>query len=205
MGHAVNGPRVEELTDLAEANEVLAAAFWTDPMTRTLLGNDRRNLRTVYDLVVPLMLRNPGSILFGIRDEGGLASVAVCQGPGKEMPVLPMLIRGLPLAWRIGLRQVRTLMRFDKDMRKHSPLRKHQMRLAILGTRPDAFGRGYGAALLKRIDEHTLSQDLPNVYLEADRNGYPRRLYERHGYRVQKEFQSVAGAIVVMVKPLPTQ
>ena len=101
----------------------------------------------------------------------------------------------------LGPRRTRLLIRFDAELRKHSPLRQDQLRLAILGTRPDAFGRGYGAALLKRVDEHAVSRNLPCVYLEAASQGYPRRLYERHGYRVEKEFECVAGPVIVMVKP----
>jgi GNAT superfamily N-acetyltransferase len=198
----VDEPKIEVLTDLAEANDVLAAAFWTDPPTRALFTDGPAGLRAVYDLVVPMMLKDPASILLGVRDEHGLASVAVCQGPNTDVPLLPILIKGLPLLWRLGLRSTRLLLRFHRDLERHSPLRPGELRLAILGTRPDAFGRGYGAALLKRIDAHAVSHGLTRTYLEASRDGYPRRLYERHGYHVIKEFESVAGPIVVMLNPL---
>ncbi|MBN1342830.1 MAG: GNAT family N-acetyltransferase [Phycisphaerae bacterium] len=193
---------IEVLTDTREATAVLAAAFAQDPAMIELFGDDVSNFRGVYDLVVPRMLGNPDSVLLGIRDDQGLVSAAVCQGPGKDPPQLPMLIRGLPMLWRLGPRRVRLLLRFDAQLRKHSPLRSDQLRLAILGTRPDAFGRGYGSALLRRIDEHARARGLGHVYLEAAKDGYQMRLYEKHGYRVEKSFDSVGGPVVVMAKPL---
>jgi len=201
----MDAPPIEVLSDLAEANDVLAAAFSTDPDTRRILGDDVRHLRTMYDLIVPEMLKNPDSILLGIRDGDGLGSVAVCQGPGKDMSFWPIVIRGLPLAFRLGWRRTRVLIQFDREFKEHSPLRPDQLRLGILGTRPDVFGRGYGTALLTRIDEHVVSRGLVGVYLEAARDGYPRGIYERHGYLVEKEFASVAGPVVVMAKPLTTE
>ncbi len=195
-------PDIRVLTDLPAACEVLTAAFSTDPGTRELIGDRTEALRRLYDMVVPMMLVNPDAILLGAYDDEGLASVAVCQGPGKDLPLLPMIVRGLPLAWRLGWRRTRMLVRFFRAFEAGSPLRKDQLRLAILGTRPDAFGRGHGAALLQRVDQRARERGLPAVYLEAARDGYPRKLYERHGYRVEKEFDTVAGAIVVMVNSL---
>ncbi len=195
-------PRIETFEETDQACAVLTAAFATDPGVQGIFGDDHRSLRCLYDLVVPPMLRNPHSVLLGIRDDEGLASVAVCQGPGKEPPLLPMLIRGAPLMWRLGLRRVRKVLQFDRALREHSPLSTEWLRLAMLGTRPDVFGRGYGAALLRAIDDHARKEGLPSIYLEADAKGYPRRLYDRHGYRVTKEFETIAGPAIVMVKQL---
>jgi ribosomal protein S18 acetylase RimI-like enzyme len=201
----MDGPQVEVLTDVTEATDVLTDAFLTDRATRDLVAGDRRSLRRLYELMVPMMLRNPDSILLGIRDERGLASVAVCQGPGKDISLLKMTFLGFPLWWRMGRRRVGILWRFGVALHRHSPLRPNHLRLAILGTRPDAFGRGYGAALLKRIEQHAVSRNLHSTYLEADADGYPRRLYERHGYRVEKQFDTEIGSVIVMVKPLHSE
>jgi len=199
----MSSPKIEVLTDLDEACEVLAAAFSVDHAVREILKMDQGHLRPLYRMWVPLILKNPFSILFGIRDEQkDLASVAVCQGPGPEIPFWQSVVRGLPLAWHLGWRRTRLLIRLDKDVRRHSPLRPGHLRLVILGTRPEAFRRGYGSALLRRVDEHARSCGLAHVYLEADSHGQPKRLYQRHGYQTVKQFPSIGGSIDIMVKDL---
>lgn len=195
-------PVIEELADLDEATEVLTAAFSTAPVPRRLFGDDLKALRALYTATVPLMLENPGSILLGLRDERGLASVAVCEGPGKETPLWRLVILGVPLTWRLGLRRMLFLKRFNRDLCAHSPLRPDQLHLYLIGTRPEAFGRGYGSALLERIHEHAISVNLSGVYLETARDGRSRRFYERHGYRVEKDFDCIAGPNIVMTKSL---
>ena len=201
----MNVPTIEALTDLEPAFDVLAAAFSTDPGVRRVLGDGIGNLHALYALVVPEMLKNPDAVMLGIRDEQGLASAAVCQGPGKDLSALVMLVRGLPLAWRLGLRRTRVLLRFVQELDEHSPLREDQLRLAILGTRPDAFGRGYGTALLRAVDQHAIDRGLKAVYLEADNGHYPMKLYERFGYHTEKVFDSVAGPVALMVKPVSNE
>lgn len=199
----MNAPPIETLTDYDAACEVLAAAFATDPNVRRTLGDNVSDLRALYALVVPEMLKNPDAILLGIRDERDLVSVAVCQGPGKDLSTWVMLVRGLPVMWRLGLRKTRFLLRLARQLEEHSPLREDQLRLAILGTRPDAFGHGYGTALLKAVDQHAIDRGLKGVYLEADDGHYPMKLYERFGYHTEKVFDSVAGTVAVMAKPAP--
>jgi len=198
----VSEPKVEVIKDLSEAYDVLADAFSVDRAAREVLGLGPRHLRALYEMWVPLLLRNPGSIVMGIRDEKGLASVAVCQGPGREPPLWRELLGGLPLVWRLGWHRMRLLMRLDQDFRRNSPLRPEHLRLTILGTRPAAFRRGYGSALLKRVDHHALACNLTKVYLEADSNGQPKQLYLRHGYMTVKQFDTFAGSVDVMVKML---
>jgi GNAT superfamily N-acetyltransferase len=193
---------VEVLTDLTEAVDVLAAAFSVEKAVREVFKMDQQHLRMLYKMWVPTLLKNLGSIVFGIRDGKGLASVAVCQGPGPEPPLWRMTIKGLPMLWRLGLRRCLLLSRLDSDFRHFSPLRPAHIRLVILGTRPDAFRRGYGGALLKRVNEHALSCGFTKVYLEADSEGRPKRLYQRHGYKTIDQFKSVAGPIDIMVKYL---
>lgn len=195
-------PQVEVLTDLAEANEVLTAAFLTDPGVDKLLGRDGACLRKLYDLIVPRMLRDPDSILLGVRNERGLASVAVCQGCSRQIPLWRMAIPALPMIWGMGLRRTRRMLKFGKELDENSPLRPGNLRLAILGTRPDAFGCGYGTALLRRLEQHALSRGLTAVYLEAASHHYPKRLYERHGYQTVKRFDTIAGSVDLMVKSL---
>jgi ribosomal protein S18 acetylase RimI-like enzyme len=194
--------KIEVLTDLTEAIGVLAAAFSVEKAVREVFKMDQQHLRMLYRIWVPTLLKNLGSIVFGIRDGKGLAGVAVCQGPGPEPPFWKMTVNGLPMLWRLGLRRCLLLSRLDSDFRLHSPLRPAHIRLAILGTRPDAFHRGYGSALLKRVSEHTLSCGFTKVYLEADSEGRPKRLYQKHGYKTVDQFKSVAGPIDIMVKNL---
>jgi GNAT superfamily N-acetyltransferase len=195
-------PTIEVLKDLPEACDTLAAAFSVERAVREVLGMGPQHLAALYRMWVPLLLENPASALFGIRDEQGLASVAVCQGPGRELPWWREAIRGLPMLRRLGWQRCRLLMRFSSDFRQHSPLRPGHLRLAILGTRPEAWRRGYGSALLGRVDQHALACDLTRVYLEADSDGDPKRLYERHGYKTLDQFSSFAGPIDIMVKTL---
>lgn len=197
MEHA----RVEVLTDVAEACDVLTAAFMTDTAVTEMFGGDEPSLRAVYNFIVPLMLKDSDSIMLGVRDGGGLACVAVCQGPTNDVPVWRMILAGLPIIWRMG-RRVRRLVRFGMEMERESPLRPGCLRLAFLGTRPDAFGRGYGSLLLHRLEEHALSRGIRSVYLEAETDHYPHKLYEKRGYRTDKHFECVAGPVDVMVKSL---
>ncbi len=193
-------PSIEIPTDLPEVCEVLAQAFSVERAVREVFRLDVSQLRAMYTMYVPLLLENPGSIMFGVRSEQRLASVAVCQGPGREPPFWQELLKGLPILWRLGWRRCRLLMRLDRQFRQHSPLRPDHLRLVILGTRPEAFRRGYGSALLKRVDEHARSIGLNRVYLEADSHGGPKRLYLRHGYETVKQFDTPAGSIDIMVK-----
>ncbi len=198
-------PTLEHITALGEANEVLTEAFATDRPTRELFAQDLRALRMAYDLIVPIILKNPHSICLGLREDARLVCTAICQGPGREPPVLPILLRGGPLMWRLGFGGVRRLLRFHKEFEQNSPLRPDALRLAIIGTRPEAFGRGHGWRILGHVEDHARACGLKEVYLEASADNYPRAIYARFGYAVTKQFDSVAGAIVVMVKPLAAE
>lgn len=193
---------LERLTDLHEVSDVLTDAFSTDAPTREMFADDLKALRMAYDLIVPYMLTNPHSICFGLRKDATLVCTAVCQGPGKEPPILPILLRGGPLMWRLGFSGVRRLLQFHHQFEQNSPLRPDGLRLAIIGTRPSAFGCGHGWRMLGHIEDHARACGLKELYLEASAENYPRKIYERFGYAVVKEFDSIAGPMVVMVKPL---
>ncbi len=195
-------PTVEIVKDLSEVCDVLADAFSVDRAVHEVLGLERWHIRSIYDMFVPLLLGNPGSIVFGIRDETGLVSAAVCQGPGRQPPLWKEVIGGLPLLWKLRWRRLHQLLQLDRLFRQHSPLRPQHLRLALLGTRPAAFRRGYGSTLLRRIDQHALACKLPRVFLETDSLGQPKQLYRRHGYETVQQFDTFAGAVDIMVKTL---
>ena len=67
--------------------------------------------------------------------------------------------------------------------------------LFVLGTAPDARGRGIGGALLRHVLATCDRDGLPAYLESSDPRNVP--LYERHGFRVLSELEVVPGGPVV--------
>ena len=99
-------------------------------------------------------------------------------------------VRGIGL--RHGSRVVRGLL----EVEKQHPSEEH-LYLAVVGTRPDARGQGWGARLLapglQYADEHKLP-----CYLESS-NPANLRFYERLGFETTTEHQVPDGPLVTLM------
>lgn len=173
--------RVDE-AELARFSEVLADAFYEDPLTCWVYPDDarrRERLRRGFEVWLGRLYLPVGECWTTDRFAGG----AVWAPPGwslstfGQLRLMPATIR---LAGRDTLRLLRMLAAFD---RVH-PKTPHWY-LPFVGVVPEWQGRGFGAALLRPVLERCDADGAP-AYLEATapRN---RTLYERHGFEVTEE------------------
>lgn len=166
----------------------LARAFLDDPVMHWFFPDmDERDRR------IERMFRLRVGSLLG-QDEtyttDDHAGAAVWAQPNRwEMPPLPGLLLTLRL---LPLTRTRTplLARGWKLIDAQHPPEPHYY-LAILGTEPEAQGRGVGSALLAPVLDDCDRNEIP-AYLESSKESN-LAFYARHGFRVTGEIDLPEG------------
>jgi ribosomal protein S18 acetylase RimI-like enzyme len=166
----------------------LGAAFLDDPIWQWLLGPRRITEQRAGRVLGAFAMTHLEDGLTSISHEGD--SVAVWAAPKKFrisprefLPYLPLTVRSL------GVGGVARLSRLAEIERLH-PKEPHYY-LAILGTHPDAQGRGLGSAVLGPVLERA-DQEGVGCYLESSKESNVP-FYRRHGFEVTGEHDVAGG------------
>jgi GNAT superfamily N-acetyltransferase len=198
-----DGPvaRLAVTDDARTAGQSLAAAFRTDPVWQWMINDDRRFDRRaarVHEAIVRMHLplasvwvtdvdgapgRPTGEQLSESQAKPratGLASVAVWAPPRQfKVPT----VRALATAHLFRTTNVASLRRIaaTTELDRIHPAEPHWY-LAVLGTHPDAEGRGHGGAVLAPV---LAAADAEGVgcYLESSKEANVA-YYGRHGFEV---------------------
>jgi predicted N-acetyltransferase YhbS len=172
--------------DAPALDDVLANAFFDDPVSHWMLPNAERR-KAHLRLGMGHVLREVYLPKQGAWATDALDGVAMWGKPGDPKPSTLHELRGLPTFARTFGRHLPRALRAFGSVEKRRPSEPHWF-LDILAVRPDRQGQGVGSSLLT----HALA--------EADRAGVPAflgtsnqrdlALYERFGFVVSEEFDT---------------
>jgi ribosomal protein S18 acetylase RimI-like enzyme len=176
----VTAVRTATMDDLGRVCDTLRKAFWDDPIMGYLLpdavsSREKRLANLMRMEAKPTIAE--GTVF--TTAEGDAASI--WKAPGKWKLGGAEMAKQMPLAistLRAGIfRGLSALTQLEK---KH-PTEPHWY-LAVLGTAPEAQGKGRGSALMQPILDRCDEEGLP-AYLESSKEkNVP--FYERHGFKV---------------------
>ena len=154
-------------------------------------------------------LRTGTSVIIVAETTSGLAGLAQVSQGGDSPPFLT-LARAAVGSMGLG-GALRAAHRASARAKVDLSAPEGGVHLVELQVAPDLRGRGIGAFLLARVDEHAIAENARNISLTTATDNPARRLYERHGYRLTDQrtdarYQQITGSEgrVLMVKPLPT-
>lgn len=169
-----------------QAGAVLAQAFHTNPGFLALLPDDspaqRLALCTALLTSFVRAVCHHGHIEL-VEESGAVQAVALMFAPGQYPPPFGFQLRTTWPVLRTGFARTRRFDRMDRYMRKNHERAPHWY-LWFLGVQPALQGRGLGSKLLRSLNQRAARDGVP-CYLETDKLSSVR-LYERHGYVVQK-------------------
>lgn len=171
---------------ISQAGEVLAHAFHTNPGFEALLPDDPPVQRLA--LATPVLTSFVRAVMLHgevelIEEADEVQAVALMFAPDQYPPGLGFQLRTTWPVLRTGVRRARRFEHMDRYMRKHHERAPHWY-LWFLGVLPALQGRGLGSRLLRALNQRAARDGVP-CYLETDKLSSVR-LYERHGYVVQK-------------------
>jgi ribosomal protein S18 acetylase RimI-like enzyme len=174
--------------DRASIERSLGAAFVDDPVWTWLIGQRRITERRAGRLLAAIAVAHMRDGLTSVSES--CESVAVWAAPERYRIPPRELLPNLPLTvGSLGLRGMARLARIA-DMERLHPSEPHYY-LAILGTLPDAQGRGLAGAVLAptlaRADEEAIG-----CYLESSKEAN-LAFYARHGFEVTGEYDVAGG------------
>jgi GNAT superfamily N-acetyltransferase len=193
---AIVAHRVETERELDAVADLLARAFFSDPVWSWVFPDSDRRLESLRVLWRGLAGEAAGNgSVWG--DEDGRAA-AVWVPPGRpelsEESEVHLMARLEPLLADGGSRLRETFEHFDQA---HPNERGPHHYLSLLGTHREHTGQGYGmglvAANLRRLDTEGAA-----AYLESTNPANDRR-YERLGFRVCGEFTLPGGPTVTQM------
>jgi ribosomal protein S18 acetylase RimI-like enzyme len=179
--------RIAEPHELAAVEALIARAFADEPFMSWVAGGDRARLARFVGLAVRHIAAPAGEVL--VDDDLKTAALvlppgALDLGPRDQLRQLPDLVRAA------RLHRLPTVLRGLIRLESAHPEEPHGT-LLTLGVDPAHQGHGRGSAMLRAIAGRASTP----LYLETSS---PRnvRLYERHGYVVQRELRLPRGPLV---------
>ena len=181
--------------EVDDAAEVLARAFWDDPVMDLLIppGSRRRDRRMVhlYRWTILDSMRRDGAVL--TTDD--LAAVATWHAPGQPEPGPAELVRAAPMGLRaIGPANLPRSLRVLEATQRAHPHEPHWY-LQVLGSDPRRRGSGSAAATVERVLERVDEAGV-GAYLESSKEeNLP--YYERFGFVVTEELRPLADGPVL--------
>ncbi len=173
--------------DNAQASEVLARAFYTDPMLQCLVPNDAKRthlLPSFFGLVVRYCLS------YGeVYTTPTLKGAACWLTPGNTTPTFARILRtGVyvsPLDFGLaGLLRILQISAYTEAAHVRAAPGQHWY-LWALGVDPPYQGQGIGGMLIQPVLARADADGLP-CYLETEN---PRNVpfYQKHGFKVMSE------------------
>jgi ribosomal protein S18 acetylase RimI-like enzyme len=185
----VTEARIATAGDLSGICRALRRSFWDDPFMGYLLpdgvaGREKRMEGLMRMEAEPTI---PEGTVFTSTDGD---AAAIWKAPGKWKMGGTEMVKQLPLAMSVlrgGL--VRGLGALTMMEKKH-PTEPHWY-LAVLGTVPEAQGKGKGTSVMQPILDRCDDEGLP-AYLESSKErNVP--FYERHGFKVTEVIELPKG------------
>ncbi len=174
--------------DRARLAAVLARAFDDDPVMSWFFPDaTRRTARNRRFFAMRLRQLMPHDETYTVEGELG---AALWAPPDRwRLGTLDSVRMGIVLLPALGRRAGLITRGVDKIERSHPPTPHYY--LAVLGTDPDAQGRGVGSALMRPVLE-VCDRDRIPAYLESSKE---RNIdfYARHGFRVTGEVRMPKG------------
>jgi GNAT superfamily N-acetyltransferase len=176
--------------DVPALAAMLARAFFDDPVANWAWRPDRLRLGALERFQAVRLRQLLAGEEVWTSDE--LTCAALWAPPGRWHSSLRETAELVPsfLHPRLFMRMPMVALGWEKLERAH-PHRPPHVYLALLGTEPEAQGRGLGSALLAPVLE-LCDRDGVGAYLESSKE---RNIdfYARHGFRVTGEIQLVRG------------
>ena len=180
----MSGPRKATTDDSSAIVEMLARAFYDDPVFKWLFPDDRKRLaqsRRYFEGRARTLLRQNESYTVD-----GCVSAAMWARPGDwHDPPVDVLRQFVQLVPALGRRVPRSLSGLRVIEERH-PKAPHWY-LSVLGTEPSRQGEGLGSAVLRPVLDECDRLEIP-AYLET---GTERNVafYARHGFRVTERIE----------------
>lgn len=154
-----------------------------------------------------VLLRKHASepVLFHTEDCGS-AAIVLSSEQQQEASIWGLLSSGLPwtLLTSIPLLNIPILLgmysemgQLEEDIMRRERVDRY-LKLVMIGTRPEAQGRGLGSALLRAISAEADAAGLP-LYLEAATEA-AAALYERYGYQTVGTMEVEGHAVPLMLR-----
>ena len=173
--------------DFRPLAEVLARAFYDDPVTAWFYPDDSRRMRHARRFFAIRLRQLAGHGL--IYTTADLAGAALWAPPGRWREDLRRSLMMLPMLPALLPRLARSTQAVREIERRH-PAQPHYY-LSVLGTEPQQQGGGIGSALLvpmlQRCDETGTA-----AYLESSKESNVA-FYARHGFAVTERIELPEG------------
>ncbi|HEY0517056.1 MAG TPA: GNAT family N-acetyltransferase [Solirubrobacteraceae bacterium] len=187
---AVRRVRAQDVPALAE---MLARAFYDDPVTQWAWRPDELRLRALERFQATRMRQLLGGEEVWASEDLQCAALwappehwhATLRETAELVPAFrhPRLLARMPLV-ALG---------WEKLERSH-PRKPPHYYLAVLGTEPSAQGRGLGSRVLRAVLDQC-DRDAVGAYLESSKESNIA-FYARHGFRVTEEFRLLRGPLM---------
>jgi GNAT superfamily N-acetyltransferase len=176
--------RLARAADAPVLDDVLAAAFFDDPISAHLLPDTARRhdgLRRGMGRVMRTTYIAHG----GAWTTEELDGVAMWAKPGDPKPSAFELMRDLPMLVRAFGRRLPRAMGAFGSVEKRRPEEDHWF-LDIIAVRPDRQGAGVGSALVRAALDEADAAGLPAFLVTSQPKNLP--FYERLGFAVTEEY-----------------
>jgi GNAT superfamily N-acetyltransferase len=184
---APEGVRPALPEDYGPLAEVLARAFYDDPVTAWFYPDAERRLKHGRRFFQIRLRQLAGHGLIYTNDER--SGAALWAPPGHWRETLRQSLMQLPMLPVLLPRIVRAT-RAVREIERHHPAQPH-FYLSVVGTEPEKQGGGIGSALLlpvlRRCDETSTA-----AYLESSKESN-LSFYARHGFAVTKRIELPEG------------
>lgn len=183
------GPFPLAPADDGRAADLLARAFWDDPVMVHLLPHaSSRHRRLVHVYRFALADGRRRGLVHTTSDR---AAVAVWHAPGERRVGPRDVIRAAPMGLRaFGPRRLPTAMATFDTTERHHP-RQHHWYLALIASDPIHRGTGAAAALLGPVLARADEEGVP-AYLESSKQANVA-YYERFGFEVTERIDLPGG------------
>ena len=193
--------RLARAVDAPALDEVLAAAFFDDPISAHLMPDAARRhdgLRRGMGRV----MRTSYIAHRGAWTTEELEGVAMWARPGHPKPSALELLRELPALARIFGRRLPRAMGAFASVEKRRPVEDHWF-LDIIAVRPDRQGAGVGSALMRAALDEVDAAGLPAFLVTSQPKNLP--FYERLGFAVTEEYDIGPVRVWPMLRRSPSQ
>lgn len=200
---------IENLTrrHLADAVEVIAQAFYQNPLARHAFPEIEpetrlRRVRRVYRGVMEMALQR--GRVFVVRQSGRIAGAAVAYPPSAAQPTLIGRALSGVGAFTVGPKASMRYIAYDREIRKMRPKEPHWY-LFFLGVTPAFHGQGIGTAFVRHVCRMA---DADGVACYLETSVQPQvEFYESYGFELteKKPLKQLDGLVVNgMVRPAKT-
>jgi GNAT superfamily N-acetyltransferase len=176
------GVRKAIAADVDRLAGVLARAFYDDPVIMWMIPDDGRR-RRVGDAAYRIFLERIYMPNDEVYTDDQRRGAALWSPPGRwRIPVRAQLRMGPRLLRLFGARRMPLLLRGLNKIEREHPDEVPHWHLGILGTDPDAQGKGVGSAVMAPILARCDAEGVP-AYLESSKHANIA-FYRRHGFEV---------------------